>query len=38
VCGVVPELGAGNEEGENRGKEKEKWSWIVQEWEGRNRE
>jgi hypothetical protein len=26
------------EEEEKRGKEKEKWSWIVQEWEGRDRE
>jgi len=31
-------LGAGTEEEELRGKEKEKWSCIVQEWEGRNRE
>jgi hypothetical protein len=30
-------LGAGTEEEEMRGKEKEKWSWIVQEWEGGNR-
>jgi hypothetical protein len=30
--------GRGRDEGENRGKEKEKWSWIVPEWEGRNRE
>jgi hypothetical protein len=30
-------LGAGTEEEEMRGKEKEKWPWIVQEWEGRNR-
>jgi len=32
-------LGAGTEEEEMRGKEKKKkWSWIVKEWDGRNRE
>jgi hypothetical protein len=34
----LPELGAGTEEDEMRGNEKEKWSWIVKEWERRNRE